>query len=110
MNGINGGFSNSTFSNMWIQNTKVGAWIVGPSTNLTLTDMRIQDTTADGINFDGGVTDSTVSNSFLRNTQDDGLAIWSQNSPDANDTFTQNTVDSPGWPTTSACTAAPATP
>ena len=96
VNGINGGFSDSTFSHMWIQNTKVGAWIVGPSTNLTLTDMRIQDTTADGINFDGGVTDSTVSNSFLRNTQDDGLAIWSQNTADANDTFTQNTVDSPG--------------
>ncbi|QMU70934.1 discoidin domain-containing protein [Streptacidiphilus sp. P02-A3a] len=96
VNGINGGFSNSSFSNMWIQNTKVGAWIVGPSTNLTLTNMRIQDTTADGINFDGGVTDSTVSNSFLRNTQDDGLAIWSQNTADANDTFTQNTVDSPG--------------
>ena len=96
VNGINGGFSNSTFSDIWIQNTKVGAWIVGPSTNLTINSLRIQDTTADGVNFDGGVTDSTVENTFLRNTQDDGLAIWSQNTADANDTFTQNTVDSPG--------------
>jgi len=96
VNGINGGFSNSTFSDIWIQNTKVGAWIVGPANNLTINSLRIQDTTADGVNFDGGVTDSTVENTFIRNTQDDGLAIWSQNTADSGDTFTQNTVDSPG--------------
>ena len=95
VNGFNGGFNNTTISNVWIQNAKVGAWIVGATTNLKLQNMRIQDTLADGINFDGGVTDSSVSNSFLRNTQDDGLALWSSTN-DSGDVFDHNTVDSPG--------------
>ncbi|HEV2378003.1 MAG TPA: discoidin domain-containing protein [Streptosporangiaceae bacterium] len=99
VNGFNGGFSNSTISNVWIQNTKVGAWIVGPVTNLTISHLRIQDTTADGINFDaadGAITSSTIEDNFLRNTQDDGLALWSQNAEDSGITITHNTVDSPG--------------
>ncbi|MFC1408315.1 discoidin domain-containing protein [Streptacidiphilus sp. N1-12] len=95
VNGFNGGFNNTTISNVWIQNAKVGAWIVGATTNLKLQNMRIQDTLADGINFDGGVTNSSVSNSFLRNTQDDGLALWSSTN-DSGDVFDHNTVDSPG--------------
>jgi hypothetical protein len=96
VNGFNGGFSNSTISNVWIQNTKVGIWVDGPATNLTITGVRIQDTTADGVNFDGGVTNSTVENTFTRNTQDDGMAMWSNGTADTGDTFTQDTVDSPG--------------
>jgi hypothetical protein len=96
VNGFNGGFSNSTISNVWIQNTKVGIWIDGPCTNLTITGVRIQDTTADGVNFDGGVTNSIVENTFTRNTQDDGMAMWSNGTADTGDTFTQDTVDSPG--------------
>jgi hypothetical protein len=95
VNGFNGGFNNTTISNVWIQNAKVGAWVVGATTNLTFQNMRIQDTLADGINFDGGVTNSSVRNSFLRNTQDDGLAMWSSTN-DSSDTFDHNTVDSPG--------------
>jgi alpha-1,3-glucanase-like protein len=93
--GFNGGFSDSTVSDVWIQNEKCGAWIVGPADDLTFENMRIQDTTADGVNFDGGVTNSTVRNSFLRNTGDDSLAMWSSPTADSGDTFTQNTVDSP---------------
>ena len=95
VNGLNGNFSNTTVSNVWVQNTKVGMWITGSTTGLTINSVRIQDTTADGVNFDGNVNDSTVENSFLRNTQDDGLAIWASPNDDS-DTFTQNTVDSPG--------------
>jgi hypothetical protein len=95
VNGLNGNFSNSTVSNVWVQNTKVGMWITGPTTGLTINSVRIQDTTAYGVNFDGNVNDSTVENSFLRNTQDDGLAIWGSPNDDS-DTFNQNTVDSPG--------------
>jgi hypothetical protein len=95
VNGFNGGFNNTTISNVWIQNQKVGAWVVGATTNLKFENMRIQDTLADGINFDGGVTNSSVTNSFLRNTQDDGLAMWSSTT-DSGDTFDHNTVDSPG--------------
>jgi hypothetical protein len=99
VNGFNGTFSNSTINDVWIQNTKVGAWILGTTSGLTIENSQIQDTTADGINFNaaaGAITDSTVENNFLRNTQDDGLAMWAENDGDTNDTFTQNTVDSPG--------------
>ena len=99
VNGFNGTFSNSTINDVWIQNTKVGAWILGPTSGLTIENVQIQDTTADGVNFNaaaGAITNSTVENSFIRNTQDDGLAMWAENSGDTNDTFTQNTVNSPG--------------
>ena len=99
VNGFNGGFSDSTISHIWIQNEKVGAWIVGPVVNLTLKNLRVMDLKADGVNFDaayGGVSRSRVENSFFRNTQDDGIALWSQNAADAHDTIAQNTVDSPG--------------
>ncbi|MFC1416242.1 discoidin domain-containing protein [Streptacidiphilus cavernicola] len=97
--GFNGGFSDSTISDVWIQNEKVGAWIIGPSTGLTLRNLRIQDTTADGINLnaaDGPITGALVTGNFLRNTQDDGLALWSENYGDTQDTISHNTVDSPG--------------
>lgn len=97
--GFNGGFSDSTISDVWIQNEKVGAWIVGPSSKLTMRNLRIQDTTADGINLnaaDGPVTGALLRDNFLRNTQDDGLALWSENYGDTDDTLTHNTVDSPG--------------
>ncbi len=94
VNGIGGAMSNSTVSNIWIEHMKVGAWMDGPMTGLTFSGMRIRDTTADGINFHGGVTNSTVTNSDIRNTGDDGIATWADASigADANDTISNNTV------------------
>ncbi len=97
--GFNGGFSNSTISNAWVQNTKVGAWIVGPVTNLTFNNMRIMDLKADGINFNaasGAMSGLTIENSFFRNTQDDGMAMWAENASETGITLNQNTVLSPG--------------
>jgi hypothetical protein len=95
VNGIGGAMSNSTVSDIWIEHDKVGAWMDGPMTGLTFSGMRIRDTTADGINFHGGVTGSTVTNSDLRNTGDDGIATWADSSigADANDTISDNTVE-----------------
>ncbi|MBF9066530.1 choice-of-anchor D domain-containing protein [Streptacidiphilus fuscans] len=94
VNGIGGAMSNSTVSNLWIEHTKVGAWMDGPMDSLKFSGMRIRDTTADGINFHGGVTNSTVTNSDIRNTGDDGIATWADSSigADANDTISNNTV------------------
>src|SRR5580693_6742083 len=64
-------------------------------TNLKITNNVIVDQIADGINFHTGVTNSTVSNNFIRNTGDDGLAMWSEKAEDANDTFDHNTVQTP---------------
>ena len=94
VNGVGGAMSSSSVSNLWIEHTKVGAWMDGPMNGLTFSGMRIRDTTADGINFHGGVTNSTVTDSDLRNTGDDGIATWADSSlgADANDTISNNTV------------------
>ena len=94
VNGIGGALSNSTISSVWIEHMKVGAWMDGPMTALTFTGMRIRDTTADGINFHGAVTNSTVTNSDLRNTGDDGIATWADSAigADSGDTISNNTV------------------
>ena len=94
VNGIGGALSNSSVSNLWIEHMKVGAWMDGPMDHLTISGVRIRDTTADGINFHGGVTNSTVTNSDLRNTGDDGIAQWADSAlgADAFDTISNNTV------------------
>ena len=63
--------------------------------NLVFTGMRIRNTTADGINFHDGVTNSKVTNSDLRNLGDDGLATWADTNADANDSFDHDTVQYP---------------
>ncbi|MDE3132460.1 MAG: discoidin domain-containing protein [Acidobacteriota bacterium] len=96
VNGIGGAMGGgSTIDNVWIQHTKAGMWFDGPFDGLTIRNVRIQDTTADGINFDGGITHSQVENSFVRNTGDDGLALWSSGAADAGDTFRHDTVELP---------------
>ena len=95
VNGIGGSLSNSTIDGLYIQHTKVGMWFDGPMTNLKITDNQIADQIADGINFHTGVTNSLVQNNFIRNTGDDGLAMWSEITADANDTFDHNTVQTP---------------
>jgi hypothetical protein len=95
VNGIGGALSNSTIDGLYIHHTKVGMWFDGPMTNLRITDNVIADQIADGINFHTGVTNSLVQNNLVRNTGDDGLAMWSEKTEDANDTFDHNTVQTP---------------
>ena len=97
--GFNGGFSNSTFSNVWIQNEKSGIFVIGPTTGLTMNGLRIMDLKADGVNFDavfGPITNSTIENSYIRNSQDDGIAMFAQAYDDSGIIVNQNTVISPG--------------
>jgi hypothetical protein len=93
VNGIGGAMGGgSTIDHLWIQHTKVGMWFTGPFDGLTISDVRLQDLTADGINFDGGITHATVENSYIRNTGDDGLAMWSSGAADSDDVFRHDTV------------------
>lgn len=92
VNAIGGALSNSVIDNIWMQHTKCGVWVDGPMNNLTIKNSRILDQTADGVNFHYGVTNSTVTNTFVRNTGDDGLAMWAENIPNVNNKFTFNTV------------------
>jgi hypothetical protein len=95
VNGIGGALANSSVSNLWIEHVKVGAWMDGPFDGLTFSGMRIRNTTADGVNFHNGITNSTVTQSDLRNLGDDGLATWAETNADAFDSFTNNTVQLP---------------
>lgn len=98
-NGIGGSLNNSTISNVWIEHTKVGMWFDGPFNGLTITGSRVDSTLADGINFHRGISNSTVTQTIIRGTGDDGLAMWSDlggaTAGDSGDSFDHNTVQSP---------------
>lgn len=98
-NGIGGSLNNSTISNIWIEHTKVGMWFDGPFSGLTVTGCRIDSVFADGLNFHRAVSNSSVRQSIIRGTGDDGLAMWSDlngaSIGDTNDTFDHNTVQLP---------------
>ncbi|RZS66143.1 pectate lyase-like protein [Agromyces ramosus] len=95
VNGVGGAMSDSTIDGLHIRHTKVGLWFDGPMHDLTVTDTIIVDQVADAVNFHTGVTASSVSNTFVRNTGDDGLAMWSERLANAGNTFDRNTVQTP---------------
>ena len=95
VNGVGGALSNSTIDGLYLRHTKVGMWFDGPMTNLRITNNVIVDQIADALNFHIGVTNSVASNNFVRNTGDDGLAMWSEKTANANNTFDHNTVQTP---------------
>src|SRR5258708_35375330 len=95
LNGIGGALSNATIERLYIHHTKVGMWLDGPMSNLTIHNNIIVDQIADGINFRTGVTNSVVANNFVRNTGDDALAMWSDKIEETNSTFDHNTEQTP---------------
>ncbi|GIH08064.1 mycodextranase [Rhizocola hellebori] len=95
VNGIGGAMSDSTIDGLYIHHTKVGLWFDGPMNNVKVTNSIIADQIGDGLNFHGGVTNSLVANNFVRNTGDDGLAMWAQPVTNSNNTFDHNTVQTP---------------
>jgi hypothetical protein len=95
VNAVGGAMSNSSVTNIWMQHTKVGAWMDGPFTNFTFRGNRVLDQTADGLNLHDGVTNSTVTNNFVRNSGDDGLALWAERNQETGNKYTFNTVIAP---------------
>jgi len=75
--------------------TKVGVWLDGPFDDIRLTRLRILDQTADGLNFHDGITNSSLTDSYIRNTGDDGIAMWSEHHSDTGSVFAHNTVKVP---------------
>jgi hypothetical protein len=95
-NAVNGSLgTGATVDGLWIQNTNVGLWLEYGNTDVTVENTEIFDTDADWINFNGNAIDSTVKDVLVRNTGDDGLAIWSYPAADSGDTFTDDTVEQP---------------
>ena len=85
----------SLIEDLWIQHHKVGVWLDGPLHGVTIRRLRILDHTADGLNLRGGVTNAVVEQNFVRNTGDDGLAMWSHHTLNKNSVFRNNTVVAP---------------
>lgn len=93
---VEGDFGNgSTLQNLWIEHTKVGLWTDAPTTGLLATGLRIRDTFADGVNLHKGTAGSEVSQSSVRNTGDDGLAMFSESQAVTDCAFRFNTVQLP---------------
>jgi len=95
-NAIDGSLGTGAVVNgLWIQDTNVGFWLQYGNTNVTVENCEIFDTDADGLNFNGNAKNSSVTNNFIRNTGDDGIAIWSYPALDSGITISGNTVSQP---------------
>lgn len=97
-NGFNGGAgSGSLLENIWVEHTKVGYWVGGPTNGLVIRNSRFRNLFADGVNFCNGTSNSIVENSHFRNTGDDALASWSPQGSGVNsgNVFRFNTVQIP---------------
>ena len=85
----------SVVEDLWIQHHKVGVWIDGPADGLIIRRNRIVDHTADGLNLRGGVANAVVEHNFVRNSGDDGLAMWSHHRLNRDNVYRNNTVIAP---------------
>lgn len=96
LNGIGGAMGRgSIVERLFIQHTKVGMWLDGPFSGLTVRGNRIFDTAADGLNLHQGISEAVVEDNLIRNTGDDGLAMWSDRQPNHHNTFRRNTIQLP---------------
>lgn len=97
LSGIGGAMGGGTvIERLWLQHHKVGVWLDGPMDGIRLSQLRILDMTADGLNFHRGVRNALIEHSLIRGTGDDGLAAWSGSGEANRDvTFRNNTVIAP---------------
>jgi hypothetical protein len=100
VNGIGGAIGGgSTLENLYLHHTKVGIWLDGPMNSLLIRNNVITDAIADGMNLHLGVSDVRATNNFVRNSGDDGLAMWSESNPSGlvnhNNVYDHNTVQTP---------------
>ena len=104
----------SVIENVWIEHFECGIWTAGyahtppvkaPTNNLRITNVRLRNMYADGVNLCMGTSNSVFEHSNVRNCGDDGIASWSQqefgeNVPETpicrNNIFRYNTVEL-GW-------------
>ncbi|KAI7282693.1 hypothetical protein KC345_g3352 [Hortaea werneckii] len=93
--GVEGIATNSTLTNLWIEHGKVGFWLTNQTTGATISNSRVRDVWADGVNLHRGTSNTIVTNNSIRNSGDDGMAMWSDTYLDTNNTFSYNTVQIP---------------
>ncbi len=69
------GVSDMTIDNIWVEHTICGVWATNVDDS-TITNLRIRDTFADGVNLTNGSSGNTVSNDEARSTGDDSFALF----------------------------------
>ena len=70
----------TVMTRIWVEHMTCGFWVGGSSgitNNLTIDRCRLRNLGADGINLCNGTKNSTVVNTTVRGSGDDGIAIWS---------------------------------
>jgi hypothetical protein len=85
----------SRIRDLFIQHVKVGLWLDGPFDGLSISHIRVLDTTADGLNLHRGVSNVIVEDSFFRNNGDDGIASWAEKLANHDLIIRHNTVVAP---------------
>jgi hypothetical protein len=86
--------SNLSVRNLWIEHTLTGIWIHNME-GLAIAHCRIRNTSADGINLRRGTSDAIVEENEIRNTGDDGIALWSFERANMRNKIRFNTVSLP---------------
>lgn len=88
------GMRDIRIQNVWIEHYKVGLW-ADVVKGISMMGCRIRNTFADGINLCGGTSDSVLTQNELRNTGDDGIAMFSRGVLVENIKIMHNTVSLP---------------
>ena len=82
--GVHGQFTNSTFDNLWVEHYFIGlnfdsnSEFTANSNLVTISNSRARNEFADGIDFYGATSNSTITHSHARSNGDDGFALWAQ--------------------------------
>ena len=94
--GIEGNFgTGSMVQNVWMEHNKVGMWVDTGTNGLYVGGVRIRDTWADGINIHGGSTNVLFTQSNVRGTGDDAMAMDSEGGTDSYDALSFDTTQDP---------------
>jgi len=93
--GVGESFNDGQIQNVWVERDKCGMWLDGKYSGLHISGSTIRNVFADGINLNGGVSNTMVEQTVVRNTGDDNLAMWAYGAPYSNNVFRFNTVTLP---------------
>ncbi|NLU51317.1 MAG: hypothetical protein GXX10_00380, partial [Clostridiaceae bacterium] len=88
------GMKNLTVQNIWFNHTKTGLWLHNMD-SAHIVGNRVRNTYADGLHLSKGTTNSVIEQNNVRYSGDDGIALWSQEYADVNNTVRFNTVELP---------------
>lgn len=88
------GMENVTIQNIWMEHWKVGIW-ADVTNGMNILGCRIRNTFADGINLCAGTSNSIITQNDIRNTGDDGIAMFNRGVLEVNNKVLYNTVSLP---------------